>query len=567
MKTRNIYKPAAFIAVLAVLFLFSGCNEGINENVPDYSGVDFKDPFGKYDPEIEVNMAAVLTDQIRKTALVGDITLEKNVWTDLIKEKLGIKIKYKWIANADEWITKKNDEYNQRLNIAMASGDLPDIMLVNPVQLKKLVDADMVVEMQDYWDEYASPFTSELYKAEGELPFKVMTVKGKLYGIPRLNDSYDGANCLIWYRKDWLEKLNLPEPKNMDELVEVIEAFSTQDPDGNGKRDTYGLGAIKDIVGAMGFNGIFNGYHAYPGIWVEGSTGSLVYGSIQPEVKTALREIRGLYEKGFIDKDFSIKGNDGIAEDISEGKIGMIFGPMSMALYPLQLNILKDAEADWGCMKYVSSDDRPVMVSGKLGTTDGYAVRKGFEYPEVLVKLINIFMEKVYGPDAEFRKYGIGEEQLGNGSRQLTFLLSPVTTYPSGKNMRSYELIKIALQTGDTSEMNSENLGQYDSVLRYMKGIREEWGVAKLFSPDGAYKLLTEIKSNGELLLDKFIGAPTETMAEKMGVLDDMQNEVFTRIIMGDQSLDSFDEFVRNWKMLGGDRITKEVNEWYSQNR
>ena len=39
--------------------------------------------------------------------------------------------------------------------------------------------------------------------------------------------------------------------------------------------------------------------------------------------------------------------------------------------------------------------------------------------------------------------------------------------------------------------------------------------------------------------------------------------ESFTKIVLGG-SLDDFDKFVTSWKTLGGDQITKEVNEWYS---
>ncbi|MFD3273856.1 hypothetical protein ACE3MS_27525 [Paenibacillus dendritiformis] len=55
-----------------------------------------------------------------------------------------------------------------------------------------------------------------------------------------------------WVRKNFLEKIAASEdaegasydfvvsvPKTMDGLEQVAEAFVKQDPDGNGKRDTY----------------------------------------------------------------------------------------------------------------------------------------------------------------------------------------------------------------------------------------------------------------------------------------------------------------------------------------
>jgi putative aldouronate transport system substrate-binding protein len=38
---------------------------------------------------------------------------------------------------------------------------------------------------------------------------------------------------------------------------------------------------------------------------------------------------------------------------------------------------------------------------------------------------------------------------------------------------------------------------------------------------------------------------------------------LFTTIITGSKPLSAFDEFVGQWKKLGGDKITDEVNRWY----
>jgi hypothetical protein len=37
----------------------------------------------------------------------------------------------------------------------------------------------------------------------------------------------------------------------------------------------------------------------------------------------------------------------------------------------------------------------------------------------------------------------------------------------------------------------------------------------------------------------------------------------FLKIIVGKSSIDEFDNYVSQWKNLGGEQITKEVNDWY----
>jgi putative aldouronate transport system substrate-binding protein len=51
-------------------------------------------------------------------------------------------------------------------------------------------------------------------------------------------------------------------------------------------------------------------------------------------------------------------------------------------------------------------------------------------------------------------------------------------------------------------------------------------------------------------------------MVKRQASLNDMINETFTKIIMG-QSIDTFVKLMEDWKKLGGNDMTKEVNDWY----
>ena len=64
--------------------------------------------------------------------------------------------------------------------------------------------------------------------------------------------------------------------------------------------------------------------------------------------------------------------------------------------------------------------------------------------------------------------------------------------------------------------------------------------------------------------LNEYLGIPTEAMASRLPNLYKNEYEVFTAIIMG-ESIDKFDEFVKNWNDQGGTDITKEVNAWYAE--
>ena len=78
-------------------------------------------PYGKYDPPIDVTFVNHVNDSFHKTVTLNDQTLEDNMWLDQYRERFGINIKYLWIA-------KSAEEYQQKLNLSMASGDIPDIL-------------------------------------------------------------------------------------------------------------------------------------------------------------------------------------------------------------------------------------------------------------------------------------------------------------------------------------------------------------------------------------------------------------------------------------------------------
>ena len=62
---------------------------------------------------------------------------------------------------------------------------------------------------------------------------------GKMYKIGRVLESF--PSYAVFVRADWLKKLNLDVPKTTEDLYKVAKAFAEQDPDGNGKKDTYGM--------------------------------------------------------------------------------------------------------------------------------------------------------------------------------------------------------------------------------------------------------------------------------------------------------------------------------------
>lgn len=517
------------------------------------------DPFGKYEEPLEIHFVRSTDDTIETNVLANlpGQTLEDNFWLDTYEEELGIKVVY-------DWIVKGDDEFNQKMNVSMASEDLPDVMCVTATQMMQLIDAGLVQEMGSVYEQYASDFTKEVMNQEGEAPFLAGQKDGVQYGIPVTGGSVDSVD-LMWIRTDWLEKLNLEAPTTMDELLEVIDQFVNADFDGNGQKDTVGIGVAgtPNMIGGGfgGLRGFFNAYGAYPGIWVE-KDGQLAYGAIQPECKTALAVLHDMYEKGYIDPEFGVKDSTKAGEASAAGKCGVSFGQQWLSLTPFQSCKDNDPDSQWSAYPLPTATGEPAIAQADLGTNRWIAVNKNFENPEAVVKMVNLFIEKCWGETGDNGKYYAPPEAEG------VWKLSPIQCSMPNKNIQAYLDIEAARQSGDTSALSGESRSIQDKLDSYYSGSDEGfalWGWERIYGPaPSSYASINTMSEEGRIMINKFVGAPTETMTEKLSTLETMRDEVFTKIIIGEASIDEFDTFVEDFNNLGGSDMTAEVNEWYS---
>lgn len=513
-------------------------NKGTNGNAI----AEEADPFGRYEEPVEITFAGYIDDTMQKNLLVNGLSFEDNQWTKIIEEKLNIKIKYKWIS-------KTGEQSAQKMNLALASGDIPDILALDLVQMSQAARAGILEDIGPLMEQYMSPEVKGLVAEIGESSRQAATFDGKVLGFPSTNDLAP-ENGFLWVRSDWLKALNMEAPKTWADVRAISKAFSTQDPDKNGKKDTFGLALSKDyytIEGAM------NGFHANSTIWIE-KDGKLAYGGIQPDAKIALAELSDMYQSGEIDKEFGLKGIDKIAEGVANQQIGLIYGPFYFSLHPLGEALKNNPDADWIPVIIPSVDDQPVMHTFSLGYGSFFTVRKDFEHPEALFKLLNLYY-KMY--TEEYTKYGVSETGAEN------WRLSPVEIRDISKNVNTYVAIKDALGAGDTSKLIGEQKAMFDNVDKYLKGDKSLWGWNKVFGENGSEAGIKHMMDNKLYVQNKFVGAPTKTMITTMSTLNKLREETFYKIIMGNASADEFEKYVQSWNKLGGEHITKEVNEWY----
>ncbi len=496
------------------------------------------------DPMVESNVFAHLKDQ----------SYEDNVWTDLIADELGYDVLYSWIASSP-------DLYTQKFNAAIASGDIPDVAIVDKANLKRLVEADLIVDLGPYIDQYASDYLKGLLEAGGDSAIKASMIDNVQYGLLFLDCDLEMAQ-ILWLRQDWLDALNLEAPKTIEELKTVLKAFMDYAGD-----QSVGLALSSDLYGnQFDIKGWCNAYGAYPQYWIDDGSGKLVYGSTTPEMKEALGSLAELYAEGLVDPEFYVNDGQKANEALVNGKCGAMYGFHASPLDYLQSVVNADENADW--MPYMipmAQAGEKVRPGIHMATGSWYVVSKKCEHPEALVQMMNLYCEKVLDPELnEYEVYA----NPGNGAEGL-WKLAPVNMSGPNKNQVTTKEISEHLKTQDPGDLNGEMYSMWDYCNKALNGDKTYWGWNRVFGQNGSQELLMEYQSSDqvEIVHDQFLGAAGDVMTTKKTTLDDMLDEVFIKIISGQESLDAFDTVVEEWKAAGGQDMTDEVNAWYEENK
>lgn len=509
----------------------------------------------KYDPEITINTFFEIAGPL--APYFSEERIQNNIWAKEYKDVLGINLNFLWYAN------ESVDDSVQKKNVAIASGDIPDLMIVNNEQLVLLEKTNLLNrDLMPLFEQHASEDLKKWAYREGPEAMDSATFDGQLIAIPYIEDSVD-LLPVVWVRQDWLDTLGMSVPQTMDELYEVIKAFKEKDPDGNGLDDTIGMMLNNDYLNSPNTSslmGLFNGFDAFPRAWVDDGKGGLVYGSTQPQVKDALVFMAKLYAEGLIEADFSVRDGQKEAESAASGRGGLQYGAQWNSIWPLQSAIDNNPKAVWTPIALPSATGSPAKAQNKLNISRYFVVNAKFEHPEALFKLLNKYVEKFTTLNKEdYARFLVND----TGSDTFDLHGTMFKMFPPLRNVDAHQNVLKALETGDTSMLSAEDANYYKSTVEYhQEGNLSEAGGAKVFGPGGSQSILAYYFNNDLVMRDKFYGAPTRTMGQRMQLIRDKEMEFFTKVMMGEESVDNFDRFLQDINALGLEKITVEVNEW-----
>lgn len=480
-------------AMLAITAACSGGNQpGAGSAAPPNAGNAAPKPEQPAKPA-ERPTITVMNAQYAETTAKDDVLGMK-----LIEDITGYDLKVTWVPS---------NVYKERLNVTMASGEMPQAIRIDnntDVTIINAIHSDMFWEITPYLKEFPNLATFHPVLMEGA------KVDGKMYSIPRPSPISSFGTII---REDWLKKVGKEAPKTLEQLYELAKAFAKQDPDGNGKDDTYGLMLYEGRIESP----ILAGAGA-PNNW-KVENGQFIKSEETPEYMAALKWLRKMYEEGLVNAKFPIVPRNEVRNDLYNGKVGITLESVN-AVPPLYLRTFA------GKGNPVVFDFGPALGGKAFGSMprSGFMIPKQGVKTEKELKTVLAYFDKLRSPE---------------GEKQVAAYIEANETAPADK--------KVALE--DIQQMN------VNDVFMYAKPGTANYELAN--------KRLDEFAN--AVVLDPSSGLISPTNVEKGSQLSTILQDASVKFVLGEIDEAGFAAAVAEWKKIGGSQVAKEFEGLYKK--
>lgn len=493
-----------------------------------------------------------------------------NVYYNAYRDYLGITLDFQICASGDE--------YSQKVTLAMASDELPDLLYLPASEYSQLAAAGKLAPLDDVLAEYGSELTLANLNSDGGKILDAAKQDGVLYGIP-VGNAERIPSQYLWIRKDWLTKLGLEAPTNLDEVIEIARAFKENDPDGNGVDDTWGLGICNEMSDYSGFGTIEGIANAYGGsvlqyMWMPNEDGTVSYAPTSAETRSALEKLASLYAEGLINEEFGVSDTDAVGEAVAAGTCGLFYGGDGISWGYGRDAIANNNECGWMVLNAPSVEGGDAKAYSYTNFDYVYAVNAKCDHPEALIKLINFNNDRINSPDATLDSLEMWGVNSTTGINQCDYtyaLLDPYLNKAIGYNTTIGQVFAGEMEP---EELMPEAYRYYVGIKRYVDEGYGETGSANpedltafqyamCWGPEfGSWTRYSELREAG-MNMSVYTGTPTSTMKKRWSTLLALQDETFTKIISGGVGIEAFDDFVTQWNEQGGAAILEEIAEMY----
>lgn len=528
--------------LLTLALVVAGCSNGSSNNPSDAGQNSSNAPVAEEDKS-KKHTISIASYHVGPTDKDGELVKYTN-------EKYNVEL---------DILNIENNKYEELLNLKLAAGEVPDRMQVRSFSsLQKYSKSEVLAEIpEDLIKEHAPKLYASLEQLFPGI-FHYSKIDGKLYGIPYVVLQGQHRAPLV-YRGDWMKNVGVDKaPETFEEFEELMYKFALEDPDGNGKKDTYGLSysAMAAVFGAFGYMpDIFIGDKGNDKqIW-QVRDGELVNSAVQPEMKEALAVLNKWFKDGIIDPEFITGENQGDYWALSHAFINGRIGTSGQGYYYHWIpqlgktapgpNYRELHKVDSAAAEALVHGLPPVGENGEQGVwqqnlMSGSFVSFGKQVEEDQDKLIRM-LEMLETMNATYHERSIMYYGLENTHWKYVEEDGVQVAVPIDETHDTKAMAKL----GGHLVINPFQMLEYSDIDNKA---RNDFATENKLDVGGIQSMLfTALESEGKYRAE----------------LDKLQDEAYITIITGDKPISYFDEFVEKWQNAGGAQLEEEANAWY----
>lgn len=217
-----------------------------------------------------------------------------------------------------ETVVQLGTTWREQMNLAFASNTLPDVFFkasFNKQDEQKYGKDGQLIDLTPYITPELMPNLSALMVAYPDIRKGITTTDGKIYALPEITLNKIQKVTSNWTVDTvWMDKLGIQDPTTIEELYQMLVAFRDNDPNGNDKKDEYGISiACKDDMNALFcMLGWFGMQYGDDGMYLDPDTDKIIFAPAQNEFKQMLEFARKLYAEGLLDPQLFTQTNDDV---------------------------------------------------------------------------------------------------------------------------------------------------------------------------------------------------------------------------------------------------------------
>lgn len=238
-----------------------------------------------------------------------------------LEEETGIKT---------EWEVVKASDFATRSNLIFASKEYPDVIM--GLQNTNLdieeygVVQGILLPLDDLIDQYMPNFTSRLAEEDTDPTVSLMASDGQKYSIPYVGGATYDTSWFHCINQEWLDALKLETPTDVEGLTEVLRAFKTKDPNGNGKADEIPMVAnmvLNDGYGVQNMLPLFGIPATTGGKWLYIDDNKQVQPiPTQKGFRECMEWLHMCYQEGLLDPEVISQDVNVVSSKLKEGTAG-----------------------------------------------------------------------------------------------------------------------------------------------------------------------------------------------------------------------------------------------------